>query len=381
MKKFDLILVYSFGRENLFFLSIIKYLSLKYKIGLFLHDDKNFINRPHNKTFRKIKETEKSIRHLCVELGAEKVYSNEKVHCKLLLMYPLEYESDYLENIKKNIKYDKLIGLFFHARGFRNLNLLKDMGAVKYFAPGKYLLEMIFKHEKSIDQIKGLDIIEAGYPYKTYSVFKDENIDIDYLVAMPSSSLLKSNQGKARWRFFKTLKKGLSQIKDNDKIYLKHHNVRDKQRYYSRLPGGIFLLKIGAIVFELIAKFCPMQNLKNRLYYNSARFLYSIIELKYPSFEKLTKSHNYGWELFLPYVKKGVFTGLSGTIFHSLYNNVPVYNCDPQEVKDDFAPFYKYFKLPYINGKLNFDKKYFDLIPQEVRDADIIKLIEKEIKK
>jgi len=379
MKKYDIILILSFGRENLFYLSIIKCLSVRFKIGLFVHEDKNFINRPQNATFKKVEKTEKRFRNLCFSLGAEKIYSNEQCSCQLVLMYPFDYEKDYLNNIKANVRYEKLIGLFFHARGFRNLDLLKEMGAIKYFVPGKYLIEMIAKQEGILEQLEGLDLEECGYPYRKYPIFDNENIDIDFLIALPSISLLNRNKGQGHYEFVKILKDVLSGIDQHNKVYIKYHNVRDKQRHYIQIRTWSPLLMLYAIICEYAAKLCPVKSIKNSCYYRSACFLFCLIEREYPSLEELTDYHNFGVELFLPYVKKGLLTGLSGTIFHALYNRINVYNCDPQELNDAFAPYYRYFGIPTANAQLKFDNKYFDLIPDEVRDTNIIKLIELEM--
>ena len=379
MKEFDVILVYSFGRENLPYLSIIKYLSPRYKIGLLLSDDKDFYARPQNSTFAKLKDTENKIRALCVQYGAEKIYVNEKYKCKLLLMYPFAYAEDYLQKIRANIRWDKLIGIFFHARGFRKLDILKEMGASKYFAPAKFLIEMIAKSEEIYGEMEGLNIIEAGFPYKKYPLFDGFNLDIDYLIALPSLALLKRNKGKERYLFLKNLSKALNKLDRKAKIYLKHHNVKDQQRFHRRLPGSQLFMELGRLVCEFFAKLSLIPSIKNKFYFWTAIFLHNIIEKKYPSLEEVTKHHNLGIELFLPYVRKGLFTGLSGTVFHALFNKLPVYNCDSQNVKDNFAVFYRYFYIPCCNSSLSFDENSYNLIPEEVRQADIISLLEKEL--
>lgn len=379
MKEFDIVLVYSFGRENLFFLSIIKYLSANYKIAFVVHDSEDFIERPHNTTFKKIAVTEKKFRKLCVEYGARKVYSNQKIKCKIMLMYPFDYEKDYLDNIRNNIAYKSLVGLLFHARGFRNLCLLKEMGATKYFAPGKFLIKMIAKYEGIDDQLEGLELVECGYPYVKYPVFEDNNFDIDYLIALPSIVHLKRESGYKRWLFFKNLTNNLSLVSKNDRVYIKHHNVKDVQRYYGNLFGSVGLLRLSAKTLDLLALMCPLKKLKDRIYYFASAYWANLIERKYSSLDSLTEFHNFGLELFLPFVKKGLFTGLSGSVFHCLYNRSAVYNCDSQEIKEGFPPFYHHFKINCSSGDLSFDEQLFQLIPEEVRQADIIKLIKQEV--
>jgi len=379
MEKYDIILILSFGRENLFYFSIIKYLSVRYKIGIMIHDDKEFINRPHNATFKKVKKTEKKFRDLCVSLGAKKIYSHTECSCRLMLMYPFEYEKDYFDNIKTNVKYEKLIGLFFHARGFKNLDLLKDMGACKYFAPGKFLIEKIAKQQGILEQLEEINVEECGYPYSKYPVFDNENYEIDYLIALPSIPLLNRNKGEGLYGFVKMLKKVLKGLEKQDKVYIKYHNVRDKQRHFVQYRSCRPILNLYAFLYKFAAVLCPIQRIKNGYYSRSASYMFSLIEQKYPSLEAITEYHNFGIELFLPNVKKGIFTGLSGTIFHALYNRINVYNFDPQKVNEKFAPYFRHFCIPTATAQLEFNEKHYDIIPSEVRDADIIKMIESEL--
>ena len=39
----------------------------------------------------------------------------------------------------------------------------------------------------------------------------------------------------------------------------------------------------------------------------------------------------------------------------------------------------KYFEVPYCNGALRFDPKYFEIISEEVRERDLIKFLLSEL--
>ena len=63
----------------------------------------------------------------------------------------------------------------------------------------------------------------------------------------------------------------------------------------------------------------------------------------------------------------------------ALFNKVPVYNCDPQDITRYNSKLLQQYHVPFCNGKLTFDNKYFDLILDELRDVDMIKLIKQEL--
>ena len=106
----------------------------------------------------------------------------------------------------------------------------------------------------------------------------------------------------------------------------------------------------------------------------------SIIENQYPFLEEVTQYHNLGIENFLPYVRKGLITGNSGSQFHALYNELPVYNCDSQ-VDDEVAtlPYNEDFLVPFYDGKLDFDRSNFNRISEECKNADLLNLLREEL--
>lgn len=381
MKEYDIILVYSFGKGHYYYLNIIKHLSSQYKIGLLLSDEKNFAANPARGTrsFLELGETEKKFRAVCVKYGAEKIYVNQKNKCKLLLMHDYVYTEDYLIKFRKNISWDKLIGLFFLLGRVHRIEMLQELGAVKYFAPAKYLYELKAKCEGNFERLKGLDIVEAGLPYKKYPVFDKLNLDIDYLIAYPTSMHLRGKY-KERYEFFKTLHSMLNKIDRNERIFIKSHNVKDKEILFQRkIIENVVLVKSGIKILDFCVKLLPNSFLKNKLYHCATLFRHCIIEKKYPSLETLTEYSNFNIELFLPYVRKGVLTGFSGVVFHALYYKLPVYNCDPQGESETFVSFGESYRIPYCNSNLSFDEKLYNRINEEFRNADMIKLIEKEL--
>jgi hypothetical protein len=109
--------------------------------------------------------------------------------------------------------------------------------------------------------------------------------------------------------------------------------------------------------------------------------------------DEATPDHHFAMEAFLPGVKKGVVGGLSNTIWGTLYFRLPFYNCvdierqdrrsgkrlynkDPSQLLDLNLEF---FNVPYCGGRLDFDPRYFDIIAESTREADLIGALRAEL--
>jgi hypothetical protein len=379
MKEYDIILVYYLTRKHNYYAHVIKELSSQYRIGLLLSDEKDFY--ASRKGHRKVKNTDKLFRSFCVQMGAERIYVNEKVKGKVILI-PVELfhsEEDYLFKFEKNISWDKLIGLFSLNGNSYGLDRIKDLGVKKFYVPAKYLFEERIKHEGKLKEIEHINIIEMGFPYRKCPVFNDSDFDIDYLVAYPSRMHFKGNEEKDKYAFVVNLYKLLNKIDKSDKVYLKRHSNRDDSRYFSSLGcGTVRGLKMASFIADMCLTMSPF--FRQKLYRIGIKLKNSIIERKYTSLEKFTQYHNFGIEFFLPYVRKGLITGYSTTQFHALYNELPVYNCDSQENgKVATLPYNAVYMVTYCNGRLDFDQSNFNRISKECRNADVIQLIMKEL--
>ncbi|MEE2746759.1 MAG: hypothetical protein VX617_07755 [Pseudomonadota bacterium] len=378
MGEFDIILVFYLARKHDYYAHIIKELSSKYRIGLLLSDEENFYDS--RKGHRKVINTERMFLSLCVQLGAEKIYVNQEVKGKIVIM-PVElfHTDNYMSKFEKNISWDKLIGLFFFKGGVNKLDMIKNMGAKKYFVPAKYIFEKRIKYEGKLIQIENLDIVETGFLYKRYPIFDGSYLDIDYLVAYPSHVHFRGNKEKEKYMFVANLYKMLKKIDKHNKIYLKKHNNNDNSSFFPSLSvGPTWLLKVSCLIVDLSLVMSPI--LKQQLYTMGVKLKNSVIERKYPLLEDITQYHNLGIENFLPYVRKGLITGTSASQFHALYNELPVYNCDSQ-VDDEVAtlPHNEEFLVPFHGGQLVFDRSHFNRISKECKSADMINLIKGEL--
>jgi hypothetical protein len=366
-------------------LNIIKHLSAKYKIALLLSDKESFekVSTKRKSRFARSKNTEDKFDSLCLEYGADKIYINQKHTCKIMLMPVVGpfYNDEYISKLKSNISWEKLIGIFYLI-GPANVNEIKELGAFKYFASHKELLKQRDKSGGVYKDLEGLDIVYTGLPYRKYPVFDNLNQKIDYLVAYPSAIHFRDGKQKEKYEFSKMLLKALSTIDKNDKVFLKTHSSLDKIEFYSRKWGkNVFLLRVGVLIIGIFIKYLIkcLPVCREKLYVLGGSLCCSFIEAKYPSLEELTEYYNFGIELFLPHVNKGILTGHSTVTYHALYNKVSVYNCDPQGKTIGIPENMEPYMVPCCNGNLQFDKNNFKKIDEEFRNADIIQIIKEEL--
>ena len=377
-------MVYAFNRLHPYYLNIIKSFSTEHRVGLLLSDEQKFYDKNDRRAFEKNKKTEKKFRKLCDKLGSERIYVNEKCQCKLLIIHHYAaYTDDYISKLEANFQYSKIIGMFYLLGTIGGIEVLKRWGVNKFIAPAKFILDIRKKTEKEFRiATDGLEIKEAGFPYRKYPIFKDSEFDIDYIIAFPSPIHFRAGNEDKLFRFLKTVRSVTRKIDKKKKIYIKYHSVLDEHRYFIRkLISSLFILKIIAAIANFCLAINSSKNFFNKLLYRlGASANYHILVSKYPNLEELTEYHNLGIELFLPHVRKGLITGNSGSVLHALVDELPVYNCDAQNDSPAFLHVNEPYRLPYCNGKLKFDKKEFLRVPDECRFTDLIEMIKEEIK-
>ena len=96
--------------------------------------------------------------------------------------------------------------------------------------------------------------------------------------------------------------------------------------------------------------------------------------------ENLTEKYpNYGIEHFLPFVKKGVISGLSNTIVFSMVMKIPVLCVDDPPFDDrpkNFKIFSRLFEIEKWHG---FSCHGFDKIPHSVLQSDFIEQLDSQL--
>jgi len=89
---------------------------------------------------------------------------------------------------------------------------------------------------------------------------------------------------------------------------------------------------------------------------------------------------NFGVELFLPGVKKGVITGRSSVIWFSLKQRIPVFNCDEEKGfvnNTSFYFLYQRYEVPSSGDQLTFDEALWEKVNET--EFDFIKYLKNEL--
>ena len=379
--KYDVILIFAYSRIHNHYLNIAKYLGKELKIGIYISDV--------GKASR-TKDTDSLFCSLCAGFGVE-ILPPGKYQCNLLVI-PRYSEDGFVEAIKKNIKYKSAIILQTFGYGTENLEPLLGLGVEKLFVYDKNVFKNKLKTEEQRKFIeKHLEIVEMGSPFAKYPVFDDLNAD--YMVALPTRlSLVDAESVES---FLKNTLKILEKLNPEDRVLLKAHNVRDHE--VALLPVNLFIgasqiklrpwaLRIITSVAEflsIIIKTVPILSRKRQMATHLlSGLLYASLRAKTAPLYNSTHYHNFGIELFLPGVKKGLITGRTSSVWYALCNRLPVYNCDNETkraIGEGVTDSFKSFGVSPSQGELIFDSSNFNKISDTTREADLLELIRKEL--
>ncbi len=386
-EKFDIILVHSFCRQHFNYLSIIKALSGRQKIALLLglkDDPYAFYSEKAKASILKTIDTEKKFISLCEKLGAKLIYLDQPHECQVFAIHHFGgFNEMAYQKIRQNIKWTKVIDMFYPLGTMAAIEHVKPWMPSRYFAPIKFILDIRKETEPEFNQaVSDIVIEECGIPFAKYPVFSAEDFNIDYLIAFPSPIHFRKGSEVELCNFLKTLLKLTTQIRKSEKVYIKFHPVLDEHRYFRKTPSwlgdrSLALIEIISRPIDLISKVFPI--LSKKVGKLRAFIIYNLLLKRYPDLSTLTEYHNFGVEVFLPYVKKGLISGHSVAVLHALINKIPVYCCDPQEKSIAFKPITEPYSVASCDGQLKFDEKEFARIPDVVRQADMIELIKSEI--
>jgi hypothetical protein len=373
MKTFDIVLVFPNFRRNAAYLSIIKYLSRDLDIGIM----KVPIDSP-GKTIN----VDKLFLEMCEELGAEIINTDEKISTNLLVVPQWQYSQDAFAVIKDTISESRknICTCALTWAGMNN-ELYEKFDIHKIFVTDKNLFSFLLER-KNLPAKFSQEIVEVGLPFEKYPVF-DEPLDIDYIIAMPTPFSFPREKNKVIFLENATkILDEISKINSDCAVAMKRHNAAKSEHFLNRkyMIISSFLNKLGL-------KFIT----KSLIYRNSFSLsatidsLYNDIFHKVTPLDRYTSNSEFPLEIFLPYVRKGVIGGLSNTIWASSFFNKPYFNCIPDSVRQQLADnltlkiSLDYFGVPFCNGRLTFDAANFSKISNSTRDADLIKILKREL--
>jgi len=376
---FDIILTFSISRLDSYYLNIVKELSNKFSIGIYM-------GKFSDKARIKNSNTDRLFLSKCEELGAS-ILKEGKYACKLLLVNQntvANGKQNRLVYLIEHISYENVIVTQLFSQGGKSLENMKRFGMKKLWVYERKVLEGMLKDEKQEDATNGIEITDIEFPYWKYPAIDFSGLEIDYLIAMPTKLYRRDKGNEAK--LFQNIKRLLKSIPKEKTVYVKQHNAKDiesgsmiysrQSKYALFVKYVYFFLRTG--IKKTLSREAKWSDAINDIRITNARMF---IEKRSRLLSEITKYHNFNIELFLPFVRDGIITGISSCIFHSLLNRLPVYNCDDQPFTVESLNYnsYKTFYIPSCNGRLEFDPANFDLVRGCQSKYDMIDFIKEEL--
>jgi len=375
MKTCDIVLVFPNFRRNAAYLSIIKYLSRDFDIGII----KVPINSP-GKTIH----VDKLFLEMCEKLGAEIIRPGEKVSTNLLIVPQWQYSQDAVTVIRNTVsESQKNICTCALTWAGMNDELFETFDIHKIFVTDKNLFSFLLKR-KNLPIKFHQEIVEVGLPFEKYPVF-DEPLDIDYIIAMPTPFSFPQEISKIV--FLENISKVLNEISQTNSDYvvaMKRHNATKSEHFLNRkfVILSSFLNKLG---LNFLTK--PIRHGSSFSLLATIDSLYHGILNRVTPLDKHTPNSEFPLEIFLPFVKKGVIGGLSNTMWGALFFRKPYFNCIPDSVRQQLDNnltlkiSLDYFGIPFCNDSLMFDTANFKKISDSTRNADLLEILKRELHK
>lgn len=379
MKKYDLVLAFSQFREVNQYPNLVKYLAKDFTIAIYELPDSS-VSESVFKARKKTKNTNRAVLDICRSLGADTISDGEIFNCKLLII-PQSYS--FAQKPIVGLNFEKAAAIERFGSGPRGLERLSELGVSIFFTYEKRMFNRLANAFPEFSIPKDIRIIEMGAVYKKYPLFDFSDLDIDYIIALPTSMFIRNLDD--RIRLYSRMHEVLNSLGRRDKVVIKNHNVADVQSKEIFLDR--FFRHIACIPW--IKNHDSLLSLSNKLHkkigYALLRadegIIFGKIKRHSTPLDRLTIYANIGIEHYLPFVKKGVITGISSCQWHALYNRLPVYNCDNRTVNSKMpnSEIYGCFLSPPCKGGKNVQTEWFDIMDDSCRNADMIELIRSEL--
>tara|TARA_B100000886_G_scaffold272808_1_gene196742 strand:- start:311 stop:1480 length:1170 start_codon:yes stop_codon:yes gene_type:complete len=380
-QKYDLILIFSSFQRCISYLIICSKLSKNYKIGIY-----------------KLKPTENELIRLSISnqffFNKLKQYKNIdilnkdlKYEAKMIIHPQKKYDRNDYDFLSKNVKSNYKVGLSGLAMGNSYFQYLPYELDCLYVPDLRLYNYRINKYSNDNIDFKN-KVIEVGSPLLKYNLNQFE--EIDYLIVGPSMfSFLNS---KDILLFLKRLNYLIKKIKSkNNKLIIAYKPHNADERYDALINPNIYkLLNLFPFLksnqWERI--FSKIYNILKNFGIDSKFFISILICFQYFKIEKctinLSKFSEYNLvnvEVFLNFIKKGVITGRSNTIWHCLFHKVPVFN-----LIDETKPYIEnkmhQHTMNYLGVHFNDSyifQKSFKVVSSNTREKDLIMIIKKKL--
>lgn len=378
MRKFDIVLVVGYFRSVTAYISIIRYLSSNYTVGVIFSNS--------NPEFREntLRGHEKYVK-LCIQYGAEILDLDKNIKSRLTLIHQFPYPDDLAASINEKISSDKIIGFMTLAMaGIEKYdNFIKQFNIEKIYVPSKRFMEFLLTKRKATYRYDNIAVTEVGLPFDKYPLFPD--VSMDWVIAAPTYFSFSTEKDKHT--FLDGVIKLLAEIPEDDIVVYKSHNGHSKDyftpRIYYMLGQIIKFIPYGELLFFKFADLMP-----DRFARLTDKIKTSVLHLNVLKrailFKSITEYSDISLEAFLPNVHKGVIGGLSNTIWGSLYFKLPFYNCVNQSLRKKNSKLQnkssenlldlnlQYFGVPYCHGEISKGSYGENIIYEEERKGDLI---------
>ncbi len=375
---YDIILLYIHCREHYYYLNLVKFLAPEYSIGILLITDP----KP---AWRRVKTTESNqmLMDMCQDMGAHILDINKRYDCKLLLAPQADYNEDFTVKVTSKVA----VVLHRFGSGSQGLETFKKMGINKIWVYENKLFFDVAASEQKADLANQFDVSEMGSPYARYPAFDFSPLNIDYLIAYPTLMLIREPQKKIQ--LLESINLLIDRIPNDKVVCLKPHNTEDGGAIIGRNSmlkklGGLTVKSLdqtSSVFFSTVSMLNLGEYVPDRIYNKRIDILETLLENKVVFLSDLSEYYNFGIEHFLPFVKEGVITGISSCIWHCLYNQLPVYNCDNQPFGEHIINYavYEHFYIPFCQEQLDFNPAYYNKVSETAKQADLITMIKNEL--
>lgn len=385
MKYFDILLVLGYFRSATAYLSIIRYLSSEFRIGVLpVEADPSLKN--------KTGEAHALYLRLCVDFGAQIVDVDEPVQAGLMMVQQFPYPDELATRVMAKVSSDRRVGLMTLAMAGieQHDHFLAQFFIHKAYVPSRRFTNFLLERRQAAGRYAGVMLEEVGLPFGKYPIFPE--FRVDWLIAAPTLFSFYTEAGKQA--FLHSVLKLLSSIPGDQLVVYKPHNgnVLDyfAPRFHYRLARLLLPFhRVDGLVDGLARRMPP------RIRRQLDRLLTSLLHLRVLCRAKpmasLTAYADISLEAFLPGVRKGVIGGLSNTIWGTLYFGLPFLNCiDPAERQgkpelhnkssDNLLDLnLQYFGIPFCRGELTEGASGEEIVTPADRLGDLIGAVRRDI--
>jgi hypothetical protein len=380
--EYDLVLVVTTFRRVMVYLSLVKAMSARHPIAVYVlpgseHDE------------RKTGETNKLFLDRCRQLGAD-VVEGRRLRGRIAIIPQWPYTREQREVLRRDVEAGENHVLIGVATGMLHMEHLDGVPVHRLLVVDLDLFR--FRLENRPGEAAMLRdwpaVVEVGLPFTRHPVMDD--LGIDYLLANPTPLSLPTL--RARIAYLRTVRRLLAHLPASDRVVLKPHNAGEAHDYIVlpralALARGLGVRPLRALlrgVLRLVLALSGSAEAKGP----RRALLEVLVALEYQAvlervtpLRELTPYHNFSLEVLLPQVRKGVITGRSNTLWHALYCRLPAYNCvDDTDLPEDADKMnfltMRYLGIPFCAGEPRFDTALFARVRDEVRRRDLVAFYE-----